>query len=204
MEKTNPFTNIFFDLLAFVITVVVAYCLKWQSRDVIWGLWICSFTVGYAYIVTGIISSVVNASDSARLMQLITGLFLLGFFTVHFGLFHFVHGVFLNVFFPVMPETSGFPNFFAMLTMALTRFWPLVLTTFLSRVSEFPFSGDTFEQKTMLMKPYASVVRMHLLIFVFAGLTIADMTHYAIYPVLVAYFITWGEIRRRFAKEEES
>ena len=41
--------------------------------------------------------------------------------------------------------------------------------------------------KTM-MKPYANVVRMHLLIFVFAGLHAAQLSNYAIYPVLFAYF----------------
>ena len=32
---------------------------------------------------------------------IVGGLFLLAFFTVHFGLFHFVHSMFVNQFFPI-------------------------------------------------------------------------------------------------------
>ena len=34
-------------------------------------------------------------------LYIVGGLFLLGFFTLHFGGFHFVHSVFLNAFFPI-------------------------------------------------------------------------------------------------------
>ena len=39
------------DLLAFAGTVACATIFRWEARDVIWGLWISSLTVGYATIV---------------------------------------------------------------------------------------------------------------------------------------------------------
>jgi hypothetical protein len=45
--------------------------------------------------------------------------------------------------------------------------------------------------------PYLNVIRMHLLIFVFAGLRGLHLAHLAIYPVLAAYFFPWGVLQNR-------
>jgi hypothetical protein len=187
------------DLLAFGVTLLSAILLKWKTKDIVWGLWACSLCVGYAYIVVGITASVYHARDTGRIVIAAGGLFLLAFFTFHFGMFHYVHSVFLNMFFPLLEGERAFPNIFATLSVALKSYWPIVLATFASRFSDFPFSGVEFgDKKNMFAKPYANVVRMHLLIFIFAGLHAAGVADLGIYPVLLFYFVPWGGLRREF------
>ncbi len=196
------------DLLAFLATIVCVAVFDWQARDVIWALWTCSLCVGYAFIVTAIGSSVYHAKGAQRLLLAGVGLFLLGFFTFHFGMFHFVHSVFLNQFFPLVGSERGFPNIFTILSVALESYWPLVLATFISRFRDLPFSGVDLKGKNPFIKPYANVIRMHILIFVFAGLHAAKLGQLAIYPVLAFYFVPWGKLLRRrklgLKKEDQS
>jgi hypothetical protein len=188
-------TELGFDLLAFLIAVICVVTLQWEARDLIWGLWTCSLCVGYASIVTGIVATVVRARGTTRIALAAGGLFMLAFFTFHFGMFHFVHSVFLNHFFPLVGEPRGMPNIHAILSTAVKSYWPLVLTTFLSRFSDIPVAGiDLKGKKDPFTKPYANVIRMHVLIFIFAGLHAARIAQLAVYPVLALYFVPWRKL----------
>jgi len=195
------------DLIAFVGTVAAVMFFDWKAKDVIWGLWICSLTFGYTTIVVTIFAPALRMGGVAGVALAVGGLFLLAFFTVHFGMFHFVHGVFLNSFFPLVGEGKGFPNGFLLIGSALTNYWPMVLATFISRFSDLPFGGGSVIGKgnanggAAFMKPYANVIRMHLLIFVFAGLHAARMSDLAIYPVLLFYFFPWSAFFGRKSKK---
>jgi hypothetical protein len=57
---------------------------------------------------------------------------------------------------------------------------------------------DFENKKGMFKKPYANVVRMHLLIFIFAGLHGAGLAELGIYPVLLFYFVPWAELHRLY------
>jgi hypothetical protein len=94
----------------------------------VWSLWLSSAVIGYAMIVWSIFGGGASIATKAwqgreqaegnggRLavggaVMLAGGLFMLAFFTVHFGMFHFVHSVFLNAFFPVEPGLAkSFPG----------------------------------------------------------------------------------------------
>ena len=105
------------DALAFAGGLVLAWRGDWQTGDLIWSLWLSSLVVGYALIVwsltaplrdlrRGLAAETVQRTGLAPKLATfgVIGagtLFGLVFFTVHFGGFHFVHSVFLNVFFPV-------------------------------------------------------------------------------------------------------
>ena len=126
------------------------------------------------------------------------GLFMLGFFTFHFGLFHLVHGVFLNGFFPLVRETpvgkspdQVFGIMGSCAREAVVRYWPFVAASAVSRLSAY---ADAFETTdgSMLFKPYLNVIRMHVMIFVFAFLGAAGLQSYALYPLLAAYFLPVG------------
>ncbi|MBL7077587.1 MAG: hypothetical protein ISS31_08950 [Kiritimatiellae bacterium] len=191
------------DGLAFVVTVGLAAWLGWEAKDLIWGLWVSSLCVGYAYIVTTIVMAVVQAEGVGRVVMGGVGVFMLAFFTVHFGMFHYVHSVFLNGFFPLIEEGKGFPSLPVVLTTALREYWPIVVATFVSRWTDFPFRQKvSLSGQDTMMKPYANVIRMHLLIFVFAGLHAAGLSRYAVYPVLIAYFFPWGVMLRRVRGKE--
>lgn len=198
------------DLIAFIGTVLAVSLFDWKAKDIIWGLWICSLTFGYTTIVVTIFAPAFRAGGGGGVAMAFGGLFLLAFFTVHFGMFHFVHGVFLNSFFPLVGEVSGFPSPLVLIGGALAAYWPLVLATFISRFSDLPFNGDNVigskgrSGGDAFMKPYANVIRMHLLIFVFAGLHAANMADLAIYPVLLFYFFPWSAFFKRGKASSET
>jgi len=114
-DSNKPFGSSYIpNLIAFFISLGIAYFLKWEVRDLVWSLWLCSLTLGYltifsnlgagAYLGLHIIRQ--NDFDRERQIPLIIGglaigLFILVFFSLHFGAFHAGHSVFLNLFFPI-------------------------------------------------------------------------------------------------------
>jgi len=49
-----------------------------------------------------------------------------------------------------------------------------------------------------MMRPYVNVIRMHLLIFFFAGCWILKLDNFLIYAVVFSvYFFPWSELRRQ-------
>ena len=73
----------------------------------------------------------------------------------------------------------------------------MVLASLVSRWHEFPFDsqGADSNGKNFMTKPYANVIRMHILIFIIAPLAFAGVAQYAIYPALAAYFVPWGKLK---------
>ncbi|HEX5791603.1 MAG TPA: DUF6498-containing protein [Luteolibacter sp.] len=181
------------DVLGFATAVFAVWWLGWQVKDVIWSLWASSLCVGYAYILTMIVMPVIQARGIERIAAVLIALFMLAFFT-----FHFVHGVFLNGFFPLGGSGSQ-SNPLPIFKTALATYWPFVLSSFIARWPDFKWRPKLARKKEIpFAKPYVNVVRMHLLIFVFAGLKGAGLDGLAIYPVLAFYFVPWGAVWARF------
>ncbi len=72
-------------------------------------------------------------------------------------MFHFVHSVFLNLFFPIYSTGEGFPNIPAVIGICLTHYWPIIL---LSAVTSLPaFLRVTQANDTNFVSmPYRNVV----------------------------------------------
>ena len=148
--------------------------------------------------------------------MLVGGLFLLAFFTVHFGGFHFVHSVFLNTFFPVEPgPASSFPGP-ALYGEVFRRYWYFLPVAALAERQAFRLApagpagppdtavtaeaiaarkvrnaGMAFGNGSM-MAPYKNVIRMHLLIFFFAFAHFAKLENFWVYAAVYAvYFFPW-------------
>ncbi len=141
-----------------------------------------------------------------RVLLAPAALFMLGFFTLHFGGFHFVHGLFLNGFFPLVEwsPAGGSPGgVFGGITIvvgtALAEYWPFVLFSAVSRFGDYREALGAKGEPNMF-RPYLNVVRMHLLIFVFAGLHAAGLESYAVYPVLLFYFFPVRSIVKAIAR----
>ncbi|MFH1690698.1 MAG: DUF6498-containing protein [Candidatus Eisenbacteria bacterium] len=196
LDSTPGGRDLALDLFAFAGTVACAAVFRWEARDVIWGLWISSLTVGYATIVSSIVRGVRHVLVGYKVLAVVGGLGALAFFTVHFGMFHFVHAVFLNGFFPLVDDGDKFPRFLGMVARPAASFWPLIVASFLSRLSDIFPGSPAPSGKDSFAAPYGNVVRMHLLIFVFAGLHMANLSRLAIIPVLAAYFFPWKAVRR--------
>jgi hypothetical protein len=184
------------DLLAFAGTVICALLFRWQAKDLIWGLWISSFSLGYLWILTILICAVIFTPGWKRIGAIFGGLFMGAFFTFHYGMFHYVHGVFLNVFFPLGPQFSGPPNVLVLIGTALAAYWPFVLMTVVSRVRDFPWRGSMDDKGEVVFKPYLNVIRMHILIFIFIPLYFLKVTNLAIIPILIFYFFPWRIFNR--------
>ncbi len=209
------------DALAAVAALGMAWLLRWQVRDLVWSLWLSSLLVGYAMIVWRIFGPVIVARQemiaasrgSEMALYWIGGLFLLAFFTFHFGMFHFVHSVFLNLFFPVFEgHARGFMAT-GIYLQVFRAYWPFVLVAAVAERGAFPRptislvgpGAGADKSKAMrdgMMDPYKNVVRMHLLIFFFAFAHFARLENYFVYAVVyLVYFFPWRLLRRSKAED---
>jgi hypothetical protein len=221
------------DALAFALGLGLAWWEGWHTTDLVWSLWLSSLCVGYAIIVGTIfrpVFRIVTASSQARtgsakapavgaviIDALVVGggLFMLAFFTVHFGGFHYVHSVFLNSFFPIK-NTRDFPGL-AIYTEVFRRYWPFVIIAAVAERAVLrappPAPADTdvtpeaiARRKAQLgssgvMVAYKGVIRMHLLIFFFAFAHFAHLENFAVYAVVYfVYFFPWRLLRREGLK----
>ncbi len=142
------------------------------------------------------------------IISLPAGIFMLAFFSVHFLGFHFVHSIFLNGFFPIISNSPFGKNIgetgiyaFSLAGTALVNYWPFVLASVASRLNEFRDAANP-DGKNVLFKPYINVVKMHIMIFVFAGLGATGLAGYAMYPLLVLYFFPFRSIIGIFRKKD--
>ncbi len=127
-------------------------------------------------------------------------IFMLAFFTVHFGGFHMVHGMFLNRFFPMVPEAvstaslGGEIRFFAGLILtAFSRYWFFIL---MSGFNSWKACIRAFKVNdgSMMFKPYLNVIRMHVMIFLFAIMNAFRLQGLALYLMLALYFFPVGSL----------
>ncbi|MDF1755501.1 MAG: DUF6498-containing protein [Verrucomicrobiales bacterium] len=151
------------------------------------------------------------------------GLFFLAFFSFHFCAFHAGHAMFLKEFFPIDGidlDSSGLSNAFMnpllLLKIAITKIAPfyiwflipallldwkkvagpiLIATNFkpdesgkkmdLSGMPSDPFFG-----------PYKNVIKMHILIFFFAGALFLKLDNFFVYAIVYAvYFFPWSTLK---------
>ena len=197
------------DAVAFASGLGIAMYLGWTVRDLVWSLWLSSLLVGYAIIVFRIFGPAfadlaspaegggpLGGRIALAAVRVFGGLFLLAFFTAHFGMFHFIHSVFLNHFFPVLDKpTRGFPNA-AIYGYVLRHYWPFVLVAAVAERDAFrprpaARTGDGF------MEAYTNVIRMHFLIFFFAFAHFAKLENMAVYACVYAvYFFPWRMLQK--------
>jgi hypothetical protein len=207
------------DLAAFIIGLALTWGFHWQVPDLVWSLWLSSFVIGYVTILITIARGAgkitgVGRQEGASIPIWFKGatavgaLFLLAFFTVHFGGFHFVHSVFLNLFFPVQGEGSfagfrhqggsGFPNAQLYLTV-LGRYWPFLLASIIAERRNLlaPPASLDFAQ------PYRNVIRLHLLIFFFFFAAVLHLESFLVYAVVFAvYFFPFRMFRTKAKKPQ--
>jgi len=218
------------DALAFGVGLAVARWAGWTAGDLIWSLWLASLVVGYTTIVwmIGHPAVVLTAltwrptreglSSTGSLIGftaiiLFGAAFMLAFFTVHFGGFHFIHSSFLLHFFPldgpgVAQSASGDK---AVFFEVLRRYWVFLPSAFLSHRAVFMRTPLTLDaerwvaglvknaksSKGFILTPYVNVLRMHGLIFFFGFAHFAGLDNFAVYAVIyMVYFFPWRLVRR--------
>lgn len=161
-ESDKPLiSRILPDILAFAIGLGAAYFLKWETKDLVWSLWLCSFVLGYLTLLSALVGGAyigfhaITHKDfkksmrmTAILMAIGLGAFFLGFFSLHFGGFHAGHSVFLQQFFPVegMPK-DGFGDAF----MNPPLLWILVFTHLMAPYGLFLIPAIVAERQHVFM-----------------------------------------------------
>jgi len=226
------------DALAFALGLGVAWIAGWTTTDLVWSLWLSSLVVGYATIVWTIVRPAVDivrgaARDRALVQQLLreyragaivgstvlvaVGLFMLAFFTVHFGGFHYVHSQFLHMFFPLDSGEAGRAGTAGVSAYleVVQRYWLFLPSAFLAERAAFarrPSPPDELSVTPLaiaarkaanarkpgaMMAPYRNVMRMHGLIFFFAFAHFARLDSFLVYATVYGvYFFPWRLMRR--------
>jgi hypothetical protein len=226
---TSRWAAAWLDAVAFAGGLAVAWWQGWNTTDLVWSLWLSSLVVGYAIIVWEISEPLRDAiaglesdrGEVALWAKLAVGsvyalgtLVTLAFFTVHFGGFHFVHSVFLNVFFPLDGHAPHDIPKLATYLEVLRRYWWFLPVAAIAERAAFrakPDESDTAATpeaiarrksvKNSLADPYLNVMRMHLLIFFFAFAHFAKLESFAVYAVVYAvYFFPWRLLRPAAAR----
>jgi hypothetical protein len=219
------------DVVAFVAVLAIAWWAGWNAGDLVWSLWLSSFVVGYSTIVWMIGQPAVElARVSLRDRDLVSqlnpkglmwfwvavvvgALFLLAFFTVHFGMFHYIHSQFLISFFPIDPVNPNGHSASATMSTYLEiarRYWPALPSAFLAHRAAFRKPLSLFGAPSItslagnkkfgniMTEPYRNVIRMHMLIFFFAIAHFAKLENFVVYAVVYAvYFFPWRLVRRQ-------
>lgn len=210
--------TVWLDIVAFALWLSLAWALQWRTTDLVWSLWLSSLLVGYAMIFWTIFGPVLSiiaagmgrgapvAQEVALSAVVLTGgLFMLMFFAVHFGGFHFVHSIFLNTFFPVTPGLE-FPSKAAYFAI-FRRYWLFVLLAAISERRAFrswsgkdsaaPGNAPRGTGSMGMIEPYKNVIRMHLLIFFFFFAKLMHLENAWVYIVVYAvYFFPWRILRK--------
>lgn len=205
LSTSNIYFEIIFDFVIFFATIILAAQQNWQTTDIVWSLWISSLLLGYLYILLAMAGYVNQAETPIRglwgdFFILIGGLFVLAFFTFHFGFFHLVHATILDDFFPLF-EPGGpkmdldIDAVFIFMGELLKRYWPFLIFSALSRWTSYAHAYNTTDHKKMTYMPYGNVVRMHLMILLFAFLsTTIGLQGYILYVVLIFYFFPFKTV----------
>lgn len=226
--NTETWTSSWPDAVAFAIGLAVAWWARWSAGDLVWSLWLSSFVVGYATIIWMIVQpagefcrlawdqrALFNGNPRALIAfvaLLVIGVgFFLGFFTIHFGGFHYVHSQILISFFPIDTGQgrATIANTATYVEIA-RRYWPFLPSAFIAHRAAFmrkPFSigprtslaemNDNRKFGQLFSEPYRNVMRMHVLIFFFFFAHFAKLENFAVYAVIYAvYFFPWRLLRR--------
>lgn len=236
-DTSSSWSSAWPDALAFAFGLTVAWVGGWTATDLVWSLWLSSLVVGYLTIVWNIVRPGATigravwrgrALDAQSQQQrgpsllvagavgLVGALFMLAFFTVHFGMFHFVHSQFLAMFFPVTDAPSKDLAGVETYLEVVRRYWMFLPAAFLAERAGFkppapsePDDGSVtasaIERRkaantrrgASMMAPYRNVVRMHLLIIFFGFISFVSLENFAIYALVYAvYFFPWRLVRR--------
>lgn len=204
--------QILISIISFILTLILAELQQWQATDLVWSLWISSLVLGFSYLLTGIISNAIQGvgfqgKGSSKLVEVSIPLRVLGavffivFFTIHFGMFHYVHSIFLNLFFPLVDNRTGFPNLFIFLGITISRYWPVIIFSAVSQLPSY-LRLVKFPEPNFMMVPYKNVIKMHISIFVFAGLSFTSINQLILPYLLILYFFPFGAIRLYFTERK--
>jgi hypothetical protein len=187
-ENYSPSKGPFFwDLLGFLASLAIAWIFHWQAKDLVWSLWLSSLIAGILITIWIFIfrrenySKLDDASFSLYrfIIVLSKGVCMFVVYTAFFGGFLLVDSIFLNYFYPI--ESSNHEIFleWPFYFQVIKNYWPFVLITIATEFKELKTLKNS--KPFMMIKPYLNIIRMHLLIFFIAGITLIKLNSFYVY-----------------------
>lgn len=183
--------------------------MAWGPREVIWSLWAASLLTGGITLLLGIVMGTfgwvlpalrgqkgrAQAVTARHIIGLAlgssaVGLFLIGFFSVHFGLFHAVHGLFLNEFFPLVDQVGprdDLPRILLRYAMACIEAFPVFIGLCVAASVPAWLRGDHLG--SAFTAPYKTVIKLHLTILGIGFADAAGLDIAAMIVFLAVYFL---------------
>lgn len=213
--------QVLLSLISFFTVLILATLQDWRINELVWSLWISSLSLGYTFLISSIVAKAIHQGMTHSenefpedqinsvhpligwTMAIVGGIFTIAFFTVHFGMFHFVHGIFLNLFFPLQEVSQGdIPNFFLLIKTCLTTFWPVILFSLIMQIKNFQ-QIILSPGKDFFATPYKNVVKMHISILLFAFLSMANVSDIFLPYLLILYFFPFQAVLNYFKNRKK-
>ena len=243
MREAKGKAQYIFDVLAFLVGIGLAWAFRWETTDLLWSLWLSSLLTGYLtllgtlapFVFIGLLALIDpkgTGSQKAKYVFIVLGaLFLfVAFFSLHFGGFHAVHALFLNILFPLGHDIEVPFSFWP---PTILRFaWELVplysyflIAVVLSqrdRLILMPLQNiramweayrehDRKSEQELdvkgivnddhaLSRPYRNIIRMQLLVFFLALIHFLKLDSFIVFAIVYAVYFFPWSI---FAKDTE-
>ena len=167
--------NTLTELTVFVGTLALAYFSGWRARDLIWSLWLSSLCVGFLSVVVSHGRRIIRPDATAveRIFSFLGSIVVIGIFSIHFGMFHYIYAAILDLLMPLMDHpgrvyigkltwTGGVSfSFWATLGIALVQYWPVVL---LNALRDHRIILSPSDETAKGMGPYYAILKLHFLI----------------------------------------
>ncbi|MBE3120826.1 MAG: hypothetical protein IMZ43_11140 [Thermoplasmata archaeon] len=170
-------------LLSNLLTIVIAILFHWSILTLLWGYWLQSIIIGLFTVVKLLVFGYRNKHQRLLLTAVRDSIF----FSVHYGIFHFVYLIFLYFF-----STSGISGFhfrqpdYIGITFIGVLFFVNHLYSFLKNyVLEKKRIGKSTNQ--IFLEPYKRIFPMHLIIIA-AGFFSA-MVPSAEIPLIIVFLL---------------
>jgi hypothetical protein len=188
------------NILGFIISILSAYYLNFQTIDVVWSLWISSLLFGYVVFFAYSITLFIKTKDAKK------SLIMLVFFSFHFMIFHLVHANVLSEFFPLSFDIDNINplkdfNVGIFTTLYENFIKPYAWFIFAIIIAEKdaifkPFLTQNTD-KNFMFYPYKNVIKMHIMLFVFALAFKLEIDNFALLVVVYfVYFLPWNDIKK--------
>ena len=180
-----------------LLPIAAVVLFGWKAVPLVALYWLENLVIG-GFTILRMIGTVANNIANIGLV-----LFLAPFFTVHYGMFCFVHGIFLRSFASGMEGDPFGDGPVGLLRWALTTAphmaWfvmAIITVNAVFYVSDFVLKGGyrTADPHTEMFSPYGRIVTLHVAILLGAGLTLALGQPLLGVLILIALRVVFGVI----------
>jgi hypothetical protein len=191
-------------LLSFISVLGLALVLEWSAPDLAWGIWASSLSYGLVY---GLLIIFCNPEEADAEGSFGRKVGISTFLVFVFSLFHLYQGMVLEMIFPLTNEGGQREPLALFPLRAFGAYWPVVAGAFLSRTFELQAATQPSDDPHRLLAPFRQIAVMQVLVFVFLFLAAAGVIRFAVYAILVFFYLPddllRAAVRRTFHKIKE-